>query len=123
MWSGEISVYGGFPARIGLSTVRDVLAAGFPAADVTIVDLGPGLGPHMHFKIEGVFFATLHVPDEDVFLFDGGVKGSLDEAITFVRQLSECFSAAGLEHDFHVERRPMEYAASFEYHVNKTEQC
>ena len=121
MWSGEISVYGGFPARIGLSTVRDVLAAGFPTAEVKIVDLGPGLGPHLHLRMQSVFFSSVYIPDEDVFLFDGGIKGSLGEAVAFVRQMSECLSAAELEHDFRVASAPMEYAASFEYPLKETE--
>jgi hypothetical protein len=52
---------------------------------------------------------------EEVFLFDGGVQGSLDEAIAFVKKMSGCLSAAGLEHDLHVARAPMDYAAAFVY--------
>jgi hypothetical protein len=112
---GEVSVYGGFPARIGLAAVRDALAAGFPEARAEIYEYGGELRPSLHFSAAGVFFGSMYIPDEDVFLFDGGVQGSLEEAVAFTRRMSECLAAADLEHDFHVASGPMEYAASFVY--------
>lgn len=115
MAEAEISVYGGFPESAGIESVAAALRAGFPGAQVHVHDFGEGLGPTLHFRIEPVFFATLYMDEEAAFLFDGGVPGSLDEAIAVVRRMSECLAAAGLGHDFHVARGPMDYAASFMY--------
>jgi hypothetical protein len=115
MAEGEVSVEGGFPARYGLAAVRDALAAGFPEGQAEIYEYGGELAPSLHFSTAGVFFASMYIPDEEVFLFDGGVQGSLEEAIAFTRRLSECLAAADVEHDFHVASGPMEYAASFVY--------
>lgn len=115
MAEGEVSVFGGFPASVGLTAVRDALATGFPGAEVGILDLGGELGPSLSFSAEGAFFATLRLLEEDVFLFDGGVRGSLEDAIALTRRMSGCLAAAGLGHDFHVESGRMEYAASFFY--------
>jgi hypothetical protein len=114
MTEGEISVYGGFPAGAGIGNVGAALRAGFPSAEVCIDDFG-GERPALLFRLGPVFFATLFMDEEDVFLFDGGVPGPLEDAVAFVRRLSDCLAAAGLEHDFHVARGPMDYAASFVY--------
>jgi hypothetical protein len=115
MAEGEISVFGGFPVSAGIDQVCDALRAGFPEARVQFLDLGQELGPTLYFRTGNAFFSTLFLPEEDNFLFDGAVQGSLDEAIAFVRRLSECLSDADLEHDFHVARGVMDYAASFVY--------
>jgi hypothetical protein len=120
MAEGEISVYGGFPVRAGISNVAAALQVAFPDAEVRVLDLGEQPGPTLHFQMGRVFFATLFMDEEDVFLFDGGVPGPLEEAIRFVRQLSECLAAAGLEHDFHVACGTMDYAASFVYPSEET---
>lgn len=115
MAEAEVSVYGGFPARCGLAAVRDALAAGFPEAQAQIYEYGGDLGPSLHFRAAGFFFGSMYIPDEDVFLFDGGVRGSLEEAVAFTRRMSDCLATADLEHDFHVASGPMEYTASFVY--------
>ena len=115
MAEGKVSVYGGFPARCGLAAVRDALSAGFPEAQAEIYEYGGELGPSLHFRMAGVFFGSMYIPDEDVFLFDGGMHGSLEQVVAFTRRMSECLAAADLEHDFHVASAPMEYAASFVY--------
>ena len=115
MAEAEISVYGGFPASVGINNVANALQSGFPDAEVHVYDFGEELGPTLHFRMGSVFFATLFMDEEDAFLFDGGVSGSLENAVNVVRQLSECLAAARLEHDFHVARSSLDYAASFVY--------
>ena len=121
MAEGEVGVYGGFPVSAGIDNVADALQAGFPDARVQVHDFGEELGPTLHFRAGPVFFSTLFMGEADAFLFDGGVPGPLEEAIAFVRRLSECLAAAGAEHDFYVATGRqgadgmLEYAASFVY--------
>ena len=121
MAEGKVSVYGGFPVSAGIDNVAASLQAGFPDAQVRVHDFGEDLGPTIHFCLDEAFFSTLFMDEEDVFLFDGGVPGPLDDAISFVRRLSECLTAAGLDHNFHVSTGRqtadgmVEYAASFAY--------
>ena len=121
MAEGEVSVYGGFPVSAGIDNVAAALQAGFPDARVNVHDFGEELGPTLHFRAGPVFFSTLFMDEEDAFLFDGGVPGTLEEAIGFVQRLSECLAAAGLAHDFHLATGrqaadgTVEYAASFVY--------
>src|SRR4051812_19097927 len=99
MAEGEVGVYGGFRAGPGLAAIRDALAAGFPEANAYIHEYWGRLRPSLHFEARGVFFGSTFLPDEDVFLFDGSVRGSLAEAVAFTRRMSECLASAGLEHD------------------------
>jgi hypothetical protein len=115
MAEGEVCVYGGLPAGVSLEAVRDALAAGFPGAEVSILDLGGELGPSLSFSAGGASFASLRIPEEETLLFDGVARGSLEEAVAFARRLSACLAAAGLEHALHVASGPSRYAASFVY--------
>ena len=54
-------------------------------------------------------------------LFNGGVRGTLEEAVAFTRRMSECLAAADLEHDFHVASGPTKYVASFVYPAQEGE--
>jgi hypothetical protein len=97
MAEGEVSVYGGFPVSAGIDNVAAALQAGFPDAQVRVHDFGEELGLTLHFWAGRVFFSTLFMDEENLFLFDGGIPGPLEEAIGFVRRLSECLASAGLE--------------------------
>jgi hypothetical protein len=111
----RINVYGGFPARIGLQAVGSALMVRFHEAKVYIVDLGEGLGKTLHFRTEKVFFGSLFMDEEDNYLFDGSVEGTLEDAITVVGSISECLAAANLDHDFSVHDAPDRCVASFIY--------
>src|SRR5262249_35760398 len=115
MAEGGISVYGGFPAEGGIENVCAALQNWFPRAPAQVLNLGEELGPTLHFRTGNSFFATLFMEEEDAFLLDGGVQGSLEEAVALVRRMSECLAGAGLEHGLHVAEAPMVYAASFVY--------
>jgi hypothetical protein len=108
----ETNVYGGFAARHGLSAVVEALRPLFREGAVYI-SYDPVNGDALIVRTRSVFFHTLHMEDEDSYLFDGGIEGTLEEVIAFTKSLSEALESAGIDHDLHVADGPMNYVASF----------
>ena len=56
----------------------------------------------LHLRSESIDFESDHLGDGVQHLFSGGVDGSLEEVIGFVRALSESLSRSGIEHSFEI---------------------
>ena len=56
----------------------------------------------LHLRSETAEFESDHLDDGVQHLFSGGVGGSLEEVIHFVRGLSESLSGSEIEHSFEV---------------------
>ncbi len=56
----------------------------------------------LHLRSESVNFKSDYLDDGIRHLFNGGVGGSLEEVLGFVRALSESLSRSGIEHSFEV---------------------
>jgi hypothetical protein len=56
----------------------------------------------LHLQSESADFNSENLDDGVQHLFNGGVGGSLEEVIGFVRMLSESLSRSGIEHSFEV---------------------
>ena len=56
----------------------------------------------LHVLSESADFESDYLDDGVEHLFNGGVGGSLEEVVAFVRTLSESLSRSGIEHCFEV---------------------
>ena len=110
-----VTVYGGFPARVGPAAVLSALRAGFPDAHAIVTRLPGDDADRLYFRTDRAAFGTQFVGEMGYFLFDGTFDGPSAEAATFVSAMSDRLATAGLEHEFHVHTDAATLVASFRY--------
>jgi len=77
-------------------------------------DAGRGRGEEtLILWTDSAFFHTLYMEEDDSYLFDGGVDGTVEQLIAFTRCLSYALERAGIDHELHVTDGPMNSVASF----------
>jgi hypothetical protein len=106
------NVYGGFDLPCDLRVVLAVLKPLFVGATSSIAHISAETGS-LVLRSDRAFFHTLFMGEEDGYLFDGGVVGSLEDRLEFVKRMSSALENAGIEHELHVADGPMNYVASF----------
>jgi hypothetical protein len=74
------NVYGGFADWHGLGAVLEALRPLFAEREVYINDDSVN-GEVLLIRNDSVFFHTMHMKEEECYMFDGGVDGTLEQVI------------------------------------------
>jgi hypothetical protein len=101
MGARETNVYGGFAAEHGLAAALEALRPLFGEGEVYIRH-DPINGDSLIVSTGSAFFHTLYMDEEERYLFDGGVEGTPEQAISLTKSLSHALELAGIEHSWTV---------------------
>jgi hypothetical protein len=101
MTSEGNNVYGLITAPQGLQPVLRAVEQAISGGRVYIKRSGFNGAETLRIRSESADFETDSLGGEE-HLFNGGVGGSLEEVVAFVRALSESLSRSGIEHSFEV---------------------
>jgi hypothetical protein len=96
------NVYGLITAPHGLEPVRRAVEQSVSGGRIYIHRSQFNGAETLHLRSVSAYFDSDRLDDVAKHLFNGGVGGSLEEVIGFVRALSESLSTSGIEHSFEV---------------------